>query len=104
MSLRLSSIFAVVLEDLRLGIGLERFGGVLPVHVAEGDDVLARHFAQIARPLPAHADAGDIELLIGRDAARPDADATRGDVEAQGRGGGRLEEFTTLKHGEKDLR
>ena len=57
---------AVVFEDLRLGIRLEGVGGVFPVHVAQGHDVFAGHLPQVARSLPAHADAGDVEFLVGR--------------------------------------
>ena len=33
-------------------------------HVAEGHDVLGRDVAEVRRPPPAHADAGDVELLV----------------------------------------
>ena len=40
------------------------------VNVAQGDDVLAGHVAQVAGRLAAGADRGDVQLAAGRDLCR----------------------------------
>ena len=35
------------------------------IHIAQGDDVLALHLAEVVRALAADADAGKVELLVG---------------------------------------
>ena len=57
--------FLQLLKLFGLGIAAENAGGVVPVHVAEGDDVLRLHLAEVGEALAADADAGDVELLAG---------------------------------------
>ena len=54
-----------------LGIFFERVGGIVPVHVAQRDDVLAAHVAQVVRALSADANAGQVQLLVRRNPAGP---------------------------------
>ena len=50
-----------------MGILLVGLRGPLVIHVGEGHEVLAGQAFDVGRPLPADADAGDVELLAGRD-------------------------------------
>ena len=54
----------VICELLRPGIPLENAGGMVLIHIAQGDDVLALHLAKVVGPLPPDADANQIQLLI----------------------------------------
>jgi len=56
----------VVGELLCLGILLEDMPGVALIHIAQRHDVLALHLAQIVSPLPANADARQVELPVRR--------------------------------------
>ena len=49
-----------------VGILLERLGGVVPVHVAQGDDIFAGDLLQVPSALAANAHSGDVQLAIGR--------------------------------------
>ena len=63
---------AKVLELRGLGILGELLGGVLLIHVAQRDDVVAQlgHLIHVAAPLAADADAGHVELVVGGKALR----------------------------------
>ena len=64
---------AKVFELRGLGILGELLGGVVFVHVAQSDDVVAQlsHLIHVAAPLAADADAGHVELIVGGKALRP---------------------------------
>jgi hypothetical protein len=81
---------------LGLRVGLGGLLEVVGVNIAQGDDVLARDLVQVAPAAPAHADAGDVELLAGRLArlkhARPEHHQPRARQS-------HLEQLTTLHRG-----
>ena len=54
---------AVVGPDSCLGIFFEDFGGVVVVHVAQGDDVLGVEVFEVGGAHAADADAGDVEFF-----------------------------------------
>src|SRR5205823_12151105 len=62
---------AVILEPLRLGVGLERVFGALPIHVAQRVNVLPLPAAHVVAAHASHADAGDVELVARRAVAAP---------------------------------
>jgi hypothetical protein len=55
-----------VAELFCLRVLLGGFCEVSPVHVAERDDVLAGHLAQVLVAAAAEADEADVELIVGR--------------------------------------
>ena len=61
-----SSIFAPV--DVRLGprMALGGLGQVVLVHVAQGDDVLARHGPHVFCPAAVHPDDAEVQFFVGR--------------------------------------
>ena len=61
---------AEVLVELGVGILLARAGGRVLVHVAQGDDVFAGATVGVAGPFAATAHDADVQLVIGRKAAR----------------------------------
>jgi hypothetical protein len=56
---------------LRLGILLKDAPGVLLIHIAQGNDILAAALVEVPLAPPADPDAGDIELLARRHIPRP---------------------------------
>jgi hypothetical protein len=83
---RLDALFllkhnAEVAVLFRLGVLLERVGGVIPINIAQRHDVLAADIMQIAAALAADADAGNIEFLAGRRLPRPPEHVPRHDRE-----------------------
>jgi hypothetical protein len=86
---------AVILERFGGGKFLERAGGVPPIHVAQRHDVLAFQILNIAPALPADADGGDVQPLIGRVRAR----GTRAQKGEAGRGAGGGGKETPAVHG-----
>ncbi len=64
-----------------LGVSPERVPGVVPVDVAQSDDVLAADVVQVAGPLPPDADAGNVELVARRRIAHPAQDVPGHDRE-----------------------
>ena len=87
---------AEVAKLLRLRVVGKHPRGVAPVHVAQGDDVVAGHAADVAPAHSADADAGDVQLLAGRrlPALRHGMSRHDGDRRGSARGS---EEFTTLQ-------
>ena len=85
----------IVFVLLGLGMGGERLARLHRVDVAECDDVLDRHLAEIAGPLAADPDAGDVQLLARR--REPSAQHVPGDdLEPESRCAGGLQELATL--------
>jgi hypothetical protein len=74
----------------------ERLAGVVPVDVAEGDDVLAGEVDQVGAPLPADADCGDVEEIARRREAAAEH-VPRNDREP-GRGGGDVAHEAAPRH------
>ncbi|MGY3230474.1 hypothetical protein ACVWWJ_001958 [Luteibacter sp. HA06] len=73
----------------------ERLLGIAPVHVAQGDDVLAGQRADVVCAHAANAYAGNVQAIAGGCVAGSAKDMTGHDKQA-GRGDGRAgEEFTT---------
>ena len=85
----------VIAEPLGLGIGLERVGRQFPVDVAQGDDVLRGHLAQVAGALTADADAGNVQFRTGRRLARAAQDVTRNHGQTR-RGSGKFQELSSF--------
>ena len=70
----------------RRGKPPERIGGPLRIDVAQGDDILAADRLDIAFPLAAHADPGDVQLVVGSRLLRTAEDVARYDREQRGAG------------------
>jgi hypothetical protein len=85
---------AVVLVPLRLREALVRLRGVRIVDVAERDDVLAGAVADVDRPFPPDADAGDVELLVAPESSRAQHGGEGG--KAHGQCGGGAKESTAV--------
>src|ERR1039458_1907179 len=64
--LHLVEHLAVVGELLSLGILLEYVAGMVPVHIAQGDNILALQLAEIMGALSSDSDTGQVELLVRR--------------------------------------
>src|SRR5262249_302468 len=103
---------AEVVELLQVGELGGELGGLLVevvvVDVAHGDDVAELgDVVGVAVPLAADADAGAVELLLGRLAVgRPGGAAGGPEADAGGQGRGFLQELTTVlltTHGEDSL-
>src|SRR6185503_7976516 len=85
---------AVVEVLLRVRVLLGGLVVALVVDVADRDDVLARHVAHVASALAAGADAGDVQLGIGRFFLAV-ADLATGDPESRSGRAGVGEELST---------
>ena len=80
---------AEVLIPLGGWVLLEGLGGVVPVHVAQGHDVLAADLFEVPGALAADADAGDVKLAVGGACAGAAQHMTRqGHEGGYGAGGG----------------
>jgi len=79
--------------ELRLREAVAGLGGAFFIHVAEGDDLLARELAQVPCPLAGDADDGDTEPVAGGSALRMGAVA--GDPEPDPGDDRALQEVTT---------
>ena len=58
---------AVVIVLLGLWVLIEHMVGVLPVHIAESDDVFGLHFREVGRSTASDADTKDVQFVVGRD-------------------------------------
>ena len=90
----------VVVVLLCLWVLVEHVVGVLPVNVAESDDVFCLHFGEVSRSASSDADTEDVELVAWRDllfllllrSLLTCDDDVRGDRDASGHGGSCLQE------------
>ena len=82
---------------IAFGVGerLETLGRPDPIHVAESHDVLADHAGEVPPSLPAHADAGDVELVARSHVPLPAENAAGEDHERGDRPRGEIEEFSS---------
>ena len=87
---------AVILEPFGLGILGELLGGVVVVHVAEGDEVLAfaRDGVDVGAALAADADSGDVEFVVEQGAVR----ARAGEKVEQGDSRAGAEKLPSVHH------
>src|SRR6185503_18967999 len=85
---------AVVEVLLRVRVLLGGLVVALVVDVADRDDVFARHVAHVAAALTAGADAGDVQLGVGR-LLLAVPDLASGDPESGAGGSGVREELST---------
>ena len=69
LTIHLGEHAAIVTVFCRIRILLKRIGGSPLVDIAQRDDVLAGHFAQILRTTATGADDRNVEFLIGLVAA-----------------------------------
>jgi hypothetical protein len=85
---------AEILEDAGPGIGFGCFGGSVPIHVAQGDDVFGFEPVEIGVAATADADEGEVESVIGGGAGGSAENTCRDDGEGAGDGGSTQEKAT----------
>src|SRR5690242_1770760 len=62
---------SVILVAFAIRVLLKGMSRVIPIHTAQGHNVLAVEFAQVGRALAANADSGNVEFTVWRELPRP---------------------------------
>ena len=92
---------AEIFELFGSGVLRELLGGVLIIHVAKRDQVVARsgHFIDIRAAAAADADASHVDFFIGRNALGPAQQTARNDLEQGSAGASTIEKLSSTDRG-----